>query len=93
MRRLRRTRLDQLVRPLNWCSNFGSLQVWSGKFMVTLAVALFLLCIWWSGVFGDAEACPCGPIEECLVVGRSFTSQDIVQKLTGQLIGAYLTWK
>ena len=60
---------------------------------IGLSAALFLLCVWWSYVFGDAEACPCGPIEDCVVVGKSFTSEDILQKLGGQLIGAYLTAK
>lgn len=86
--------LSEIVSTVELCADCAELGVvWEVHGNIGLSVALFLLCVWWSFVFGDAEACPCGPIEECLIVGRSFTSADIMQKLTGQLVGAYLTYK
>lgn len=41
-------------------------------------------------MFDDAEACPCGPIEDCLMLG---TSRELTKKLIGQLLAIYLTYK
>ena len=52
--------------------------------------AEFLLCLWWCDSFEDAEACPCGPVEDVILLG---TTSDSIQKLLGQMAGAYVTWK
>lgn len=68
--------------------------MWEIHHSLGLGLTLFALCVWWSVVFGDAEACPCGPLEKWLLGGKSLLSNsDIQHKLIGQLIGAYLTWK
>ena len=89
--------LNEVISTVELCADCAELGVvWEVHGNIGLAVALFLLCLWWGSPgfgFGDAEACPCGPIEECLLFGRSFTEGQIAQKLAGQLLGAYLTWK
>ncbi|KAI2798176.1 hypothetical protein RDWZM_001920 [Blomia tropicalis] len=86
--------LNEIISTIELCADCAELGVvWEVHGNFGLSIALFLLCVWWSKVFGDAEACPCGPVEECFIIGRSITSDDILHKLIGQLIGAYLTWK
>ena len=67
--------------------------VWEIHGNIGYGCALFLLCLWWTQVFEDAEACPCGPIEDCVLLGTPFTSSDTIQKLLGQILGAILTDK
>lgn len=67
--------------------------VWEIHGNIGYGIALFLLCIWWTQAFEDAEACPCGPIEDCILVGQSFTSRETIQKLFGQILGAIVTTK
>jgi len=64
--------------------------VWENHGNIGYGLALLVLCLWWAKIFEDAEACPCGPIEDMLFVG---TSNDVIQKLAGQLLGAYATAK
>ena len=55
-----------------------------------IAYTLFLLywCLWWGKHFGDAEACPNGPIED-LVFG--YGAGDYRPRLLGQFLGAAIT--
>ncbi|XP_064456807.1 aquaporin-11-like [Ornithodoros turicata] len=56
--------------------------------IILYAIALLACCVWWCKVFGDAEACPCGPIEDMLFgVGDG----DYKARLAGELIGAIFT--
>lgn len=40
-------------------------------------------------MWGDAEACPCGPVEEC-IFGEGFDA-TVLKKLIGQSIGGAIT--
>ena len=66
--------------------------IWEIHGNVGYGLALLLLCIWWSCNFGDAEACPCGPLEEYALLGKR-GDYNIYLRLLGQGIGAFLTAK
>ncbi|KAF8785970.1 Aquaporin-11 like protein [Argiope bruennichi] len=54
-----------------------------------LGIPLLALCFWWCSVWGDAEACPCGPFEECLF-GNGLDA-EVGKKLLGQAVGGAVT--
>ncbi|CAG2101565.1 unnamed protein product, partial [Medioppia subpectinata] len=89
-----RSLTSEFISTLELCSDCAELGVvWEIHGNIGLGVTLFLLCIWFADVFEDAEACPCGPVEDCLLKGQSFTSKHIFQKLLGQLLAAIVTDK
>ncbi|XP_003740565.1 aquaporin-11 [Galendromus occidentalis] len=55
-----------------------------------IAYTIFLLywCLWWGKHFGDAEACPNGPVEDVLF---GYGAGDYKQRLLGQTLGAAIT--
>lgn len=55
------------------------------------AFVLFLKCLWWGWVFGDAEACPCGPVEQATLYGAPLSELNMLLKLGGQIAGAVAT--
>lgn len=86
--------INELISTIELCACCAELgPVWELHGNHGIAIALFLLCVWWCQAWGDAEACPCGPVEEMFIMGRSINSPDLIKKLTGQLLGAWLTWK
>lgn len=54
-----------------------------------LGLGLLVVCFWWCSVWGNAEACPCGPMEECLF--GAGLNLEIVKQLIGQAIGGAVT--
>ncbi|CAL1261596.1 unnamed protein product [Larinioides sclopetarius] len=54
-----------------------------------LGIPLLALCFWWCSVWGNAEACPCGPFEECLF-GTGLDA-EVGKKLLGQAVGGAIT--
>lgn len=55
-----------------------------------IAYTIFLLqwCLWWGKHFGDAEACPNGPVEDLMF---GYGTGDYKQRLLGQILGAAIT--
>lgn len=85
--------LREVIATLELCADCAELSVvWEVHGLIGYGLSLFILCVWWAFVWEDAEACPCGPIEDCFLCGVSFTNKDIILKILGQAIGAYLTW-
>ena len=83
--------ISEFISTLELCSDCAELNVvWEFHGNIGYGIALFLLCLWWCDSFEDAEACPCGPVEDVILLG---TTSDSIQKLLGQMAGAYVTWK
>lgn len=95
-------RLAFRVSPLKWklavseaigtwelCSDVAELGIVYERHGVwAYALALLVCCVWWCRAFGDAEACPCGPIEDMLFgIGPG----DYRVRLLGELLGGGLT--
>lgn len=86
--------VKEFIATLELCADCAELSVvYEVHGVVGYGVTLFLLCFWWSRVWDDAEACPCGPIEESFLCGIPITSPSIVVKLVGQMVAAYFTWQ
>ncbi|XP_054157711.1 aquaporin-11-like [Oppia nitens] len=86
--------ITEFISTLELCSDCAELGVvWELHGNIGFGITLFLLCLWYAQVFGEAEACPNGPIEDCLLLGQSFTSNVFLQKFLGQLLGAIVTDK
>ncbi|KPM02971.1 hypothetical protein QR98_0013980 [Sarcoptes scabiei] len=73
------------------CAELGA--VWGVHGDLGLAISLFSLCVWWSKVWEQAEACPCGPLEEIFVMRKSARSSDTGFKILGQIVGGWLSWR
>lgn len=83
----------EVIATLELCTNCAEMSVvWEVHGVIGFTLSLFILCVWWAYVWEDAEACPCGPIEDCFLCGVPLTSRTILLKIIGQAIGAYLTW-
>uniref|UniRef100_A0A224YHV3 Aquaporin-11-like protein n=1 Tax=Rhipicephalus zambeziensis TaxID=60191 RepID=A0A224YHV3_9ACAR len=95
-------RLANRLSPLKWrlaiseaigtwelCSDVAELGIVYERHGVWVyALALLACCVWWCRSFGDAEACPCGPIEDMLFgIGPG----DYRARLLGQAMGGLLT--
>ncbi|KAL3207571.1 hypothetical protein MRX96_010053 [Rhipicephalus microplus] len=91
-------RLANRLSPLKWrlaiseaigtwelCSDVAELGIVYERHGVWVyALALLACCVWWCRSFGDAEACPCGPIEDMLFgIGPG----DYRARLLGQAMG------
>lgn len=82
--------LAEIIATLELCADCAELGVaYELHGYIGLGTALLLLCFWWCYVWGDAEACPCGPVEEC-IFGDGFNA-DVIKKLIGQSIGGAIT--
>ncbi|XP_054721192.1 aquaporin-11-like [Uloborus diversus] len=82
--------LAEIIATLELCTACAELGVvYEIHGYLGLGTALQLLCFWWCWVWVDAEACPCGPLEECLF-GNGLDS-EVMKKLIGQGIGGALT--
>lgn len=83
--------VSEIISTLELCSGCAELGVvYEIHGMIGLGISIFLVCMWWCQVFDDAEACPCGPIEDLLFPADSAIG-DILKKITGQVIGAVAT--
>ncbi|XP_075535893.1 aquaporin isoform X2 [Dermacentor variabilis] len=95
-------RLAARLSPLKWrlaisetigtwelCSDVAELGIVYERHGVWVyALALLACCVWWCRAFGDAEACPCGPVEDMLfAIGPG----DYRARLLGQALGGLLT--
>ena len=88
------TLLKEVIATLELCADCAELSVvWEVHGNLGYGAALFVLGIWWSLSWEDAEACPCTPLEDCFLCGVPITSLSIIVKILGQSIGAYFTWK
>jgi len=86
--------LKELTATLELCADCAELSiVWEVHGNLGYGLALFCLGIWWALYWDDAEACPCGPIEDCFLCGVPVTSLDIIAKILGQAVGAFFTWR
>ncbi|XP_015789581.1 aquaporin-11 [Tetranychus urticae] len=82
----------EIISTIELCSGCAELGViWTRHGNIGLAIGLFLACLWWCNQFGDAEACPCGPIEDAILLRQPITQPKIYLRLIGQAIGAYVT--
>jgi hypothetical protein len=88
------TLVKEVIATLELCTDCAELSVvWEVHGNIGYGLSLFFLGVWWSLSWGDAEACPSGPLEDCFLCGVSLTSLDIIVKILGQAIGAYFTWQ
>ena len=86
--------IKELIATLELCADCAELSVvWEVHGNVGLGITLFCLCNWWTRDWDDAEACPCGPIEESFLCGTPLTHPHILPKLVGQILAAYFTWQ
>nr|ARX80212.1 aquaporin [Blomia tropicalis] len=84
---------SEIIATVELCSDCAELGViWEKHGNTGYGSCLLLLCIWWAYHFGDAEACPCGPLEEFLLLGVR-NDYTMYLRLLGQGVGAYLTAK
>ncbi|OQR76454.1 aquaporin-11-like [Tropilaelaps mercedesae] len=84
-----RVALAEFIATWELCADVAELGIVyerHGVFAYTLL--LLLWCLWWGKHFGDAEACPNGPVEDFLF---SYGKGDYRQRLLGQIIGATIT--
>ncbi|XP_015921937.1 aquaporin-11 [Parasteatoda tepidariorum] len=82
--------LAEIVTTLELCAGCAELGViYEIHGYLGLGFALLAVCLWWCAIWGNAEACPNGPLEEC-IFGNGM-NLDIVKQLTGQVIGGALT--
>ncbi|GFY55899.1 uncharacterized protein TNIN_358541 [Trichonephila inaurata madagascariensis] len=80
----------EIIATLELCSACAELGVaYEIHGYLGLGVGLLALCFWWCSIWGDAEACPCGPFEECLF-GTGLDA-EVAKKLIGQAIGGAIT--
>ena len=88
------TLIKEVIATLELCADCAELSVvWEVHGNLGYGLALFALGIWWSLTWGDAEACPSGPFEDCFLCGVPVTTLEILVKILGQSIGAYFTWQ
>lgn len=86
--------VKEFIATLELCADCAELSVvYEVHGVVGYGVMLFLLCFWWARDWDDAEACPCGPIEDSFLCGIPLTSPSILLKLSGQMLAAYFTWQ
>lgn len=82
--------IAEIIATLELCTGCAELGVaYEVHGYVGLGFGLLLVCLWWCAVWGDAEACPCGPVEEC-IMGTGFDA-DVMRKLIGQALGGAVT--
>ncbi|EEC20497.1 conserved hypothetical protein, partial [Ixodes scapularis] len=80
---------SEAISTWELCSDVGELGiVYERHGTLLYALALLVCCLWWCRAFGDAEACPCGPVEDLLF---GLGPGDFRSRLAGQLLGAVLT--
>uniref|UniRef100_A0A6B0V512 Putative aquaporin-11-like protein n=1 Tax=Ixodes ricinus TaxID=34613 RepID=A0A6B0V512_IXORI len=80
---------SEAISTWELCSDVGELGiVYERHGTLLYALALLVCCLWWCRAFGDAEACPCGPVEDLLF---GLGPGDYRSRLAGQLLGAVLT--
>ncbi|KAG8198046.1 hypothetical protein JTE90_001880 [Oedothorax gibbosus] len=80
----------EIIATLELCSACAELGVvYELHGYLGLGFALQLLCFWFCSVWGDAEACPCGPFEEC-IFGNGLDGL-VMKKLFGQAVGGAIT--
>jgi len=78
--------IAEIIATLELCADCAELGVaYEVHGYIGLGTGLLFLCFWWCAVWGDAEACPCGPVEEC-IFGTGFDA-EVLKKLIGQSIG------
>jgi aquaporin related protein len=84
----------EFIATLELCADCAELSVvYEVHGFVGYGVTLFGLCFWWARDWDDAEACPCGPIEDSFLCGIPLTSPATFMKLSGQILAAYFTWQ
>jgi len=82
--------IAEIIATLELCVDCAELGVCYELHGYTgLGTGLLFLCFWWCSIWGDAEACPCGPLEEC-IFGYGFDA-EVMKKLIGQGIGGAIT--
>ncbi|XP_035209554.1 aquaporin-11-like [Stegodyphus dumicola] len=82
--------IAEIIATLELCTGCAELGVvYEIHGYLGLGLALLAVCFWWCSVWGDAEACPCGPFEECLF-GSGFNA-EVMKKVLGQAIGGAIT--
>lgn len=81
--------VSEIIGTWELCSDVAELGIVyerHGVWVYTLA--LLACCVWWCRAFGDAEACPCGPVEDMLFgIGPG----DYRARLLGQVLGGLFT--
>lgn len=88
------TLVNEIISTIELCACCAELgPVWHLHGNIGLSAALFFLCVWWCQAWDEAEACPCGPLEDILLIHKSLDSTELLMKLLGQCIGGALTWK
>lgn len=84
----------EFIATLELCADCAELSVvYEVHGVVGYGATLFVLCLWWARDWDDAEASPCGPIEDSFLCGIPLTSPSILLKLSGQILAAYFTWQ
>lgn len=84
-----RLAVSEIIGTWELCSDVAELGIVYERHGVWIyALALLACCVWWCRAFGDAEACPCGPVEDMLFgIGPG----DYRARLLGQVLGGLLT--
>lgn len=60
--------------------------------VITYAIFLFLLTIWWSKQWGDATACPYTHLED-VVLNENADIRDAALKIWAELAGGLIVFK
>ncbi|CAN7997356.1 unnamed protein product [Ixodes hexagonus] len=80
---------SEAISTWELCSDVAELGiVYERHGTLMYALALLVCCLWWCRAFGDAEACPCGPVEDLLF---GLGPGDYRSRLAGQILGGALT--
>ncbi|XP_022667030.1 aquaporin-11-like isoform X2 [Varroa jacobsoni] len=81
-----RVMLQEFTATLELCADVAELGiVYERHGMIAYTIFLLLWCLWWGKHFGDAEACPNGPVEDLLF---GYGAGDYKPRILGQILGA-----